>query len=248
MIDRGLVFEFADMIEECQVIKDLARPFLDPGALLIIDEAKRSLQNIKTQGSTTTTTRWSIPENRLLRTKWSEGDCQRDQKSRHHVCGEFSFVWEIRPLDDPQFPRRTHFLLDGLASASISITEKSRKCVAQWTVEVGDHQSPGAHFHSQIKRFGGGPTLESLDVPRLPALLMSPFFVLEFGLGELFQDRWPKHARRDSTPAQRWRAIHLPRLTNFLKWQLAELAQPSVGSPWVRLKAAKPPIDLLIKK
>lgn len=42
------------------------------------------------------------------------------------------------------------------------------------------------------------PFPKSLDIPRLPAPLMSPFLVVDLALGELFQDRWKTHSLAES--------------------------------------------------
>ncbi len=245
-IDRGLIFSFKELLIECELIKSYAQRFLDSTTIGLVDEARGNLQTIQSQGSTTDTTRWSIPEDRPLCTVWSEGDSKPDKKSAHHIRGELSFVWQIRPLDEKPYQNRSHFVLDGLASTVVSMTDKGKKRIAQWTVEVGDHQSPGTHFHSQIKRFGSAPFPSSLDVPRFPALPMSPFLVLEFAISELFQDRWRRHAVADSSDARKWRGIQEPRMRRFFAWQMERLSSASVGSPWMGLKLAKPAPTLLL--
>jgi len=246
MLERGLVFPFKDLLMECEVIKVFAKHFLDAKTVSLIDEARGNLESIKTRGSTMTTTRWSIPADRPLCTVLSEGDSKPDKKGAFHGHGEFSFVWEIRPLDESPWRGRSHFVLDGLASTVVSMVDKSKKCLAQWTVDVGDHQSPGIHFHTQVKKFGSAPFPDSLDVPRLPALPMSPFFVLETAIGELFQDKWRRHAGSESDDARRWRGLHEPRLKRFFTWQIERLGSSSGGSPWMALKRARPPADLLV--
>lgn len=233
---------------ECEIIKAYAQRFLDRTTTSLIDEARGNLASIQAQGSTSVTTRWSIPEDRPLYTKWSEGESKPDSKSAHHVRGEFSFVWAIRPLDEKAWPSRSHFALEGLASTVVGVVDKRKQCLAQWTVDVGDENSPGSHFHSQVKKFGSAPFPTGLDIPRLPALPMSPFLVLELAIGELFQDKWRNHARGDSEDARRWRGIHEPRLRRFFSWQLALLSSPSVGSPWMGLKLAKPPSSMLVRE
>lgn len=247
VLDRGLVFSFKELLMECEVIKTFAHRFLDSTTVAILDEAKGNLQTIQARGSTTDTTPWSIPEVRALRTVWSEGDSKPERKASHHIRGEFSFVWQIRPLDEKPFRSRSHLVLDGLASSTVSFVDKGKSCISQWTVDVGDHQSPGMHFHSQVKRFGSAPYPASLDVPRFPAYPMSPFLVLEFAIGELFQDKWKRHAVADSADAKRWRSIHEPRLRRFFQWQINRLEKTPVGSPWMALKLAKPDAGLLVE-
>ena len=232
---------------ECAVFKTYAHGFLDSATTRMIDEARCNLQSIKVESSAVKTTRWSIPEDRPLYTAWSNGESKPDKKSAHHVRGEFSFVWQIRPLDERPFLGRSHFVLDGLASTLVKIVDKDDQCIAKWSVDVGDHQSPGIHFHSQVIQVGGVPS-NSLDIPRFPAILMSPFLVLEFAIGELFQDRWRRHATTDSKGSRDWRGIHKPRLERFYSWQLEQVSSDYSCTPWMRLKLAKPAPDLLVKK
>lgn len=76
---------------------------------------------------------------------------------------------------------------------------------------------------------------------------MSPFLAVDFALGELFQDRWTKHAIKEGHHTNRWRSLHRDRLVRFFEWQ-AKRVKDSVGSPWIALKPAKPPRELLVAK
>lgn len=248
MPTQGLIFPFADVISECEVMKTYAKSVLDPTTVNILDEVKGNLQNIRAKASTTSTTPWQIPIGRPLRTNWSVGESQPNNKSKHRVRGVFSFIWEIRPLDEDKWTGRKHFLLDGKASTVIDVMEEhdgKERRLARWTVEVGDHQSPGIHFHVQLNGFEEPPFPRSLDVPRLPGLAMSPFLAIESAIGELFQDRWKQHAAAETDDSRRWRNIHRPRLERFFRWQTERLAKVG-GSPWMALKTAKPAPELLV--
>ena len=74
----------------------------------------------------------------------------------HHIYGAFNFIWAIRPLDAAPWRGRKHFLLEGKASTEIRFIEPldvGSRTLARWTIDVGDHQSPGAHFHYQFNGF-----------------------------------------------------------------------------------------------
>ncbi|RST53358.1 hypothetical protein [Variovorax sp. DXTD-1] len=212
----------------------------------VLDQAADFLKRIQRSGSTTTTTRWSIPVEQPLCTVWSEGESQRDKKSGFHARAEFSFCWEIRALDEVQWAGRRHFLLDGLASSVTRIVSKEGATLACWSTDVGDHQSPGTHFHAQFNHFDAPPFPKGFDVPRLPALPMSPFLAFEYAIGELFQDRWAKHAASDSHDMQQWRGIQAPRLEKFFEWQTQQMREQRTGSPWMTLKLLKPAPNLWV--
>jgi hypothetical protein len=246
----GLVLPFEELIRECHLLKSYARPFLDKTTVYILDEARGNLESIQKRGPTSKTTKWSIPLERPLRTALSKRESQPDSKSRHDVVGIFSFLWEIRPLDETPWKGRKHLLLEGCASTLIRFVETvndEEVCLARWTVDVGDHQSPGAHFHYQFNGFDDPPFPKTFDVPRLPAMAMSPFMAMEMAIAELFQDRWKKHALEHTSDASAWRNIQLPRMTRYLQWQIQRLAKTTAGSPWAALKTDRPTRELLIK-
>lgn len=244
MAPRGLIFPFKDLVSECLVLKAYAKEVLDSTTVARLDEARGILEAIQSQASTAKATKWEIPAGRPLRTIWSVGESQPNDKSKHKVRGVFSFVWEIRPLDEGKWKGRKYFVLDGVAQTVINVMDEEERCIARWTVEVGDHQSPGTHFHTQLNGFDEPPFPKSLDIPRLPALMMSPFLAIESAIGELFQDRWKRLAVAGTDHMRRWRNIHRPRLERFFRWQATSLARVE-GSPWIALKLAKPEPDLL---
>jgi len=247
--NRGLIFPFEEFRSECETLKAYASAVLDKRTTRVLDDARRTLENIQTQGSTDRTVRWTISERDPLCTIWSNGESQ-PKKSTHRIRAKLSFVWEIRPLRERKGKPSRHFLLDGLASTRITLVEEkdqSERCLAQWTVDVGDHQSPGTHFHFQLNGFEEPPFPKSLDIPRLPAPMMSPFLAMEFVIGELFQDRWKKLAAAESPHTHRWRSLHKDRLQRFFEWQTKCVVNDRFsGSPWMALKQAKPPSDLFL--
>lgn len=246
----GLIFPFKGLIEECEAIKAYATDFLDKTTVYTLAEAKSTLESIQV-AKHTNLMKWQIPADRPLRTVWSDGESQPNSKSKHKVRAEFSFVWEVRKLDESKWRNGKHFLLDGLASTVTTLVAESggeERVIARWTTEVGDAASPGTHFHFQINRPDSEdlPFPKSLDIPRLPAPLMSPFLVIDLALGEIFQDRWKKHSLTENKDSKWWRGIHQDRVLRFLKWQ-TKCVQDFAGSPWIALKLAKPPRELLVE-
>lgn len=245
---RGLIFPFKGLIDECEALKAYARDVLDKRTLSTLSEAKSTLENVQVSKSTRAV-RWGIPEDQPLCTIWSDGESQPKRQSKHKIRAKFSFVWEIRRLDEGKWKNGKCFLLDGLASTVTTIVDQldgEERCLARWAVEVGDHASPGTHFHFQVKGSDDPPFPKSLDIPRLPALLMSPFLAIDLALGELFQDRWSAYAVTEGKDTNWWRQIHQDRLLRFFKWQ-SQCVANCVGSPWMALKLAKPHREMLVE-
>lgn len=250
----GLIFPFKGLIDECEAIKAHATDFLDKTRIDVLAEAKSTLLGIQASKSTELR-RWQIPADRPLRTIWSDGESQPDCRSKYKVRAEFSFIWQVRKLDEGEWRQNKYFLLDGLASTVTTLVadvDNEEKVIARWTTDVGDSASPGTHFHFQVNRPGGKedsehfPFPKSLDIPRLPAPLMSPFLVIDMALGEVFQDRWRKHSLTENKDSKWWKRIHQDRVLRFLTWQ-ARRVQEFQGSPWMALKLAKPHRELLVE-
>jgi hypothetical protein len=244
----GLIFPFKALIDECEATKAYAGDFLDTTTTNLLDEAKGTLQSF--QRSNAPKTIWQIPIDRPLVTVWSDRESKPGNGSAHKIRAKFSFAWEIHKLADARW-RNGHFLLNGLASTVTTIVAESddqEKVIARWTTDVGDHASPGTHFHFQVNRPDSEefPFPKSLDIPRLPGPVMSPFLAVDFALGELFQDRWKEHALAETQHTNRWRSLHQERLVRFFNWQ-AKRVKESVGSPWMALKIDKPRPELFVE-
>lgn len=119
---------------------------------------------------------------------------------------------------------------------------------------MGDHQSPGCHFHTQVGDIIQGVVEEqsgyqqtNLDIPRLPALFFMPTDAVEFMLGELWQREWPEVAARSTTEINTWRGYPKDRLRRLLAWQMSVL-ENTTATPWVGLKLAKPKPLLLCEE
>jgi hypothetical protein len=119
--------------------------------------------------------------------------------------------------------------------------------LAMWRIEIGDDDSPGCHFHVQIRgEEDDGPFPKRLSVPRLPTCLASPMAALEFLLAELFQEAWRRHVSAETDALKSWRAIQRERLRKLFEWQSHTVAGLNQASPWSTLKLAKPPADIFV--
>lgn len=257
MTYAGILFAFDDVLGECRELGDFADGFLDSSTTYTLNNAAGSLESIRARAGTNLT--WKIPQGTPLRTRVSKGEFQPGQTSGRNIHAEFSFVWEITPIEGKKKnSRKTHFLLSGNASTSVRFVEHlgdDRKvCRWAWNIDVGIGNSPGTHFHAQFKEWHERDldcdevqcSPSTLDVPRIPTLAMSPFMVVELVIAELFQDEWSRLKREASEPPDnRWRNIQAKRLSGFFAWQAELLKGLRSGSPLLALKLAKPPEGVL---
>lgn len=115
-----------------------------------------------------------------------------------------------------------------------------------WRIELGAPDSPGCYFHVQILGDRSDPPFpRSIPIPRLPGPFITPMAAVEFVLGELFQDDWRRKTVGARNHHNDWWAIQHQRWSNLLKWQKDVLEQRG-SSPWMNLKAAKPPPELFL--
>ena len=255
MSDGQLVLAHEPMARELDSFASIARPFLEAEAPEIIKQAASVLRTIA-QGPSNRVHRWEVAPARPIRTIVSTGDYQRGGQGAHSVRGVLTFVWEIRnvwkrPGQKRRHEGHRHFQIVGNASVRAEVLElpEPESRLAMWRFELGCADSPGCFFHSQVL---GDTTKEelavfpsSLDVPRLPTILVSPMDALEFVLSELFQNRWARHVTQLNSPhLEWWRSCQRKRLKAVLNWK-RQVVEDAGGSPWSVLKSAKPQEDLL---
>ena len=146
--------------------------------------------------------------------------------------------------------RADRFALTGKTSTRVRIHSAADSAeIAMWRMEIGDSESPGCHFHVQVRgELDDIPFPKALSVPRLPSLHTSPLCVLEFVLSELFQRRWDERVAEEARHLERWAPIQRQRFSRILAWQIKTLRERAIGSPWVALKREKPEPDLFVKE
>jgi hypothetical protein len=244
-------FTFAEMSGELKAMKRMASGLLE--VLHPLDRAVSTLESIK---SSQKPSRWEIPQNDPIRTIPSKSYVSSGD-GRHHVVAEISFVWDISPIA----ARRSadEFVLTGIASTRVTIRldDADGPVLAMFRMEVGDSESPGSHFHSQILGQDGwaGEDRAEMDevfpewlkVPRLPFPVATPAFALEFSLSELFQDDYLRSITHRQGDVQIWQSIQRRRFERLLGWQLRTV-KDTAGSPWLALKKAKPIQELFTAK
>jgi hypothetical protein len=245
----GIIFSINDIILELECAKGLAGRFLVSHEA-VFSRLRVQLESLREEASRSDVA-WEISPSQALRTIVSEGQYESSGKGKP-VFGTLSFRWEVRRIHPKKLkqPAR-YFQLVGIASTTTRVFEvnddgSQGKELAMWRTEVGDDNSPGCHFHVQIRgEDDEGPFPKRLSVPRLPGYLATPMAALEFMLAELFQERWKKHVVAETDDLKRWRAIQKRRFEKLLGWQTETISR-ATQSPWSVLKAAKPPERLFV--
>jgi hypothetical protein len=241
----ALEFRFDQMINELQSIHKLAGPLIPAESRSVLKELREELRGFSTS-QTESQYNWVISEKRPLRTNQSRGQYERgDRAGRHNVTAEITSKWQISRVPDGLGRRPAKiFTVSGNASTRIRLRDSSTdQQLAMWRFELGADTSPGCYFHVQI--LGEDEDTQfpsSLPVPRLPSLIFTPAAVLEFALGELFQDEWPKQLLKNQADVARWRKVQSSRFIRLFQWQ-TECVKEGV-SPWISLKFSKPSADL----
>ena len=185
-----------------------------------------------------------------LRTRISEGEYEAGSKRRgKRIYAIISGIWQIR-VHSAGSGQQLEFC--GKASMTTEVFALNESCtpLAKWQLDLGADDSPGCYVHAQIpwgfevKNLGQNP----IPVPRLPSIFVTPMSAIEFVLGELFQDEWPKATAGYTHHPQYWRARQRKLLLSLFSWYQNHLKKKSDSSPWVTLKKAKPDGRLFVEK
>jgi len=243
---EGILFEFSAVEQEISNFAKIARKFIDERSRTVIDQwlsMLLSFRDSRRQGRW----RWQITECNPVRTKPTYEYESRGKSGGFLVYGELSMVWEIEAKGRGSGPAQS-FYLKGLASTMIKVfrldSDQDVRQIAQWTFEVGDHQSPGCHFHVGIPCLN--ETESSFPVPRLPSILLTPIDALDFLLGEIFQVPWRQEVSRDSDSIRAWAGHQQKRLSRLLEWKRDQVKK-SGGSAWNYLKNQRPQSKIFLE-
>lgn len=248
---EGLFFSFTQMTTEIESLCKSSAGFMDPrSSNEVLPLWKQKLTGYQNNTMTAKWT-WEIPDTTPVRTIASKG-YRRTEKATYKVIGTLSAAWEIQKVVEIGKKKNapsTHFALIGLASTKVCILdETSGDELARWRFEVGDAGSPGCHFHVQV--LGGSvdpPFPKTLDVPRLPGILITPMDAMEFLLGELFQEEWKYEVSKQNQNVSSWAGHQRNRLIKVLGWQMEKLEESrGQSTPWNWLKSRRPEPKILL--
>ena len=249
-------FLFQEFLDEIEALQAITEGFIAIESIHVLPRLRTQLENLR-QGPWNGRVFWGIPREDPLKTTENEGSYERislGRRGAHTVHAQISSVWEIIWSPHNNRKRRTSntFQLVGIASTRVSIRRQaedgSSKELAMWRVEVGDDDSPGCRLHVQI--LGEEETLhfpKSFPVPRLPSIIVTPMTVIEYVLGELFQDEWRERAFGQPRLIDQWRRIQSTRLIKLLAWQ-KRVVESCTGPPWTSLKLDKLEPDTFLRK
>ena len=241
----GIRFHYDEFIADVRRMSKLAEQFLETEAFGSLKTLETRLENLR-NAAPGVSQNLSIPDEHPIVTKESTHYRGTDQKIA--VKGKLSFVWGIVNSSEGK-KRRTSFDLTGIASTRIRLFADGPEPIAHWQLETGDASSPGCHFHSSVNQAGeNGIFPKWLKIPRLPGILFSPMDGLEYMLGELFQEMWAQHVSKASDDRNGWAKSQSARLQKVLSWQKDAINRNAFGTPWISLKRAKPPVDVLLEE
>jgi hypothetical protein len=247
---KMIQFKFAEVKQELVAITSLSKDYIDDASHFVLPRFATLLADIQNDGGTG---RWEIPEAKPLVTRRSIGEYEPGGKKGLRIFAAISCVWEITGASTKlKKASPAEFAISGLASTRVRVWRElddgTTEQYAMWRMEIGDLAAPGCHFHVQILgEEDAGQFPKSLPVPRLPGLPATPLLVIEYVLGELFQDHWKHSVGQKSDALQMWRGIQSERFRRFFSWQDKAAEQLKLGSPWTTLKFLKPEVDLFTR-
>ncbi|PYQ31129.1 MAG: hypothetical protein DMF56_04295 [Acidobacteria bacterium] len=246
-----LEFGFQDVLDELDALDKIIGPYCGPRSRTVLPQLITELKSIR-DNLAKRAWPWGIRESNPFYTAVSCGEYQPDDQGADNVFAEITSTWTIQRIPPrKKSGKAARFRLTGNASTRVRIyrempTGRAPAELAMWRAEIGDAFSPGCHFHVQILGEGDEPPFpRSLDIPRLPTLIVTPAAVVEYVVGELFQESWLKHLSSQSANLNRWWPIQRRYLSAVLAWQLKVIEDAS-GSPWGTLKKAKPDSQLFV--
>jgi hypothetical protein len=244
----SLEFYFKDFIDEISAISFMAKKLIRPDSLEVLPSLRRQLEDIQTYG-THKSYKWSIQDERPLFTAPTK-EFEPGGRGSFPIFASLTSIWEIRPLTKPRRSHPQKFELVGIGSTRIRLfkgTTEDPQEIAMWRMEIGNDDSPGCHFHTQILGESQEvPFPRTVPIPRLPGFFASPAFAFEFVLGELFQDSWIKESIASASHLQRWKTIQRDRLIKLFEWQKGQLTSEYISTPWTHLKRLKPKKELFL--
>ena len=244
----GLQFRCRELVEETEALRDMAADLLAPDGDRVLVNLRNQLESAWQRATQQSIEIQLLP----LRTRPTLGYERGSRSGGSEIHGCATGIWEVRSVG--RAGPKCKIAFTGKASAVIELgPAESQSCeqldcasrLAQWQIELGAHDSPGCYFHFHFGDRSHPRFPKGIPIPRLPSPFVTPMAAVEFVLGELFQDEWPRKASEARHHQGRWRAIQRQRWGRLLQWQERAL-NAGESSPWMNLKAAKPPNDLFV--
>ena len=241
----GLRFLFSELVRETSALQSIARRFLDPGTHWVLKQFQSQLESI-----------WCAQEVQVrlalspLHTRPNNGAHEAGgRRGRQSVYAVISGTWDLTPLGPSKHRAKRELTFSGIASTKVELyahdDEDTR--LAMWRMELGADGAPGCYFHVQILGDSNDPPFpNSIPIPRLPSLFVTPMSAVEYVLGEIFQDEWAQETARRTNDLLHWRRLQQQRLQCLFRWYQNKMLD-SVSSPWMTLKSAQPDDSMFIR-
>lgn len=235
-----VVFEFDEVKAELEAVASLAgTQFLERGAsdrLLLAANDLLRLKRIKGIGI------WEVNQNQAVTTT-SSRRYHRSGRGQHDVYAKIAWTWTLMMKKQ----NSKEFALRDLTSTRVDVMRRlpgGDEPLLSWVMDIGDAGGPGAHFHMQVKNIPPPDRgVSEFDVPRIPSIFVTPAEQLDFVLGELFQEDWPRRQGEFFNEQQygNVREIQQRRLGSFLQ-ELCDVVKGGGRdrSGWLTLKQWKP--------
>lgn len=250
----ALIFRFGEFIRELEALRKLVPSFLDPTAQQVLVEFQGALQRIQERPGVEY--RWEIKTDRPVTTRTTDGGHEPGGRGVDDLYAQISALWEVQalpPRKKGKAAKRTtpadRFVLAGIASTLVVLRRTTiDEPLAFWKMEIADDTSPGAFFHTQIAVHGreDAPFPGSLPVPRLPCYMLTPASVIEYVIGELFQDEWPELLAKNPPSLSEWAAIQETRMEKTFTWQLEAVRKSGRGTPLATLKTIRAGAEMYV--
>jgi hypothetical protein len=243
-------------------VKAISRDLIGRESDGVLDDFEQQLRSIRDLAPPNKVASWQIRPAWPLRTTGTS-EYKHGAGGQRRVFARITCQWDVVPLGaaspKPQNATKRKLELAGIASTRVEVLpeDDETRVLGWWSMEIaqGAHnvnstiRHPGCFFHVQLRADTDEPPFPHyLEVPRLPVFVSTPMLALEFVLGELFQNDWPKRVERGGHEQDQWRVIQWERFHRLLGWQNLELEKGKAGpaSPWLTLKRAIPESDLFL--
>lgn len=245
-----LAFNLKLVKEELRAFNGLARTKLTADSLVRLDRLQATLDNIF-RAEPGAVLQWATSRDAPIKTKPNKGAHQPGREGKgYDLQAEIGFTWELELVGKYSRQRPANrFVVLKDSSVKVRIVEvgegAKKECVAGWDFDLGNHQSPGCHFHAKYHEAEETrrEVYSDVDIPRLPTFIFMPTDAIEFVIGELWQDDCERLAV--NSEYSEWYKFAKDRMGRVFDWYLMRIKK-TAGSPWMSIKTSKPEPLLLL--
>lgn len=254
VVDEGqLLFSLADWQAAAENLSQAVGDFVTSDSKSVLREL---VSNISSSLSSQVTGRVCVESSRPLVTKptrdYEPGTRQGSYVAQAHI----SFQWEISPYHLGKSGKKRpskYFRTAGCIKNEVVVMGRRAAAstdneveLGRWSFELGASGAPGCFFHVGMCGIDERcPFPKGLSIPRLPSVIVTPFDVVDFVLGEMFQDKWKMKIEQSKDCNRRIWSLQRKNLERILGWK-KDMVSNSSASPWWNLKQSFPSAHLFI--